>query len=162
MDEDRVLNSTEFSWKELQRLIDLIPQTDPTTHSYGILLESIERYGAIMQYVDWFLSVKVQNQKPAEKMEAEIIPFPTPANAEGVELEGQVTTEKIACAGVTYDDLSYDPAEVKSLITKARAEKKITSVKEWIHSNWGVDGFTAIPAAKYPEVMAKLAELGVS
>ena len=153
MDEDRVLNSTEFSWKELQRLIDLIPQTDPTTHSYGILLESIERYGAIMQFVDWFLSVKVQNQKPVEEPPMDKIIQFAPVYAEKVESEEQMEEPAI---------LEYDPAEVKSLITKARAEKKITSVKSWIQENWGVDGFTAIPAAKYPEVMAKLKELGVS
>ena len=160
MDEENVLNSTEFSWKELQRLIDLIPQTDPTTPAYGILLESIERYGAIMKFVDWFLSVKIQNPPPVEQKEAEIIPFPAPV-AEDEKFEEQISEVSEADNEVTSQP-EYDPAEVKSLLTKARAERKITNLKSWIQENWGVDGFTAIPATKYPEVMAKLKELGVS
>lgn len=155
MDEDQVLNTTEFSWKELQRLIELIPQTDPTTHAYGTLLESIERYGAIMKFVDWYLSVKqpkpVQPGDPVDN----IIQF-NPPTSEEEKFEEQI---KEAPAAPVKE---YDPADVKSLITKARADKKITSVKTWIQENWGVDGFSAIPAAKYPEVMAKLKELGVT
>lgn len=159
MDENQVLDSTEFSWKELKRLIDLIPQTDPTTHAYGILLESIERYGAIMKFVDWFLSVKIQKPEPKlESSEDGIIQFPVSVSEEEKFEEPEPTPEPEP----EEDETEYDPAVVKSLITKARAEKKIPSAKAWIQENWGVDGFSAIPASKYPQVMAKLKELGVS
>ena len=160
MDEDQVLNTTEFSWKELQRLISLIPETDPTTHSYGILLESIERYGAIMKFVDWFLSVKTPDPKQKEEeVPNNIIQF-TPPTSEAEKFEEPEPTPDPEPK--EEDTTEYDPAEVKSLITKARADKKIPSAKAWIQENWGVDGFSAIPASKYPEVMAKLKELGVT
>ena len=147
MDEDQVLNTTEFSWKELQRLIELIPQTDPTTHAYGTLLESIERYGAIMKFVDWFL--KPQPEVPVDN----IIQF-TPATSVKAELVEQIKEAPEAVP-------EYDPAAIRSLLSKARAAKKIPNLKEWINTNFGVDGFAAIPAKRYPEVMDKLKELGV-
>ena len=160
MDEDQVLNTTEFSWKELQRLISLIPETDPATHSYGILLESIERYGAIMKFVDWFLSVKTPDPKQKEEeVPNNIIQF-TPPTSEAEKFEEPESTPDPEPE--EKDTTEYDPAEVKSLITKARADKKIPSAKAWIQENWGVDGFSAIPASKYSEVMAKLKELGVT
>lgn len=166
MDEDQVLNTTEFSWKELQRLIELIPQTDPTTHAYGTLLESIERYGAIMKFVDWYLSVKQPKsepqpkpQRPTDIPESNIIQF-TPPTSEAEKFEEPEPTPDPEPE--EKDTTEYDPAVVKSLITKARADKKIPSAKAWIQENWGVDGFSAIPASKYSEVMAKLKELGVT
>ena len=160
MDEDQVLNTTEFSWKELQRLIELIPQTDPTTHAYGTLLESIERYGAIMKFVDWYLSVKQPKpepqpkpQRPTDIPESNIIQF-TPATSVKEEFVEQIKEAPEAVP-------EYDPAAIRSLLSKARAAKKIPNLKEWINTNFGVDGFAAIPAKRYPEVMDKLKELGV-
>jgi len=152
MDEEKGLAITEFSWAEFHRLIGKIPETDPTTSAYGTLLESIERYGAIYKFVDWALNVPVQNPVVVEEETPDnIIQFTPPVvqEAEQTEEVPDEPTEEL------------DPATVKSLVAKARSEKKIASVKSWIQENFGVDGFTAIPAARYPEVMAKLKELGV-
>ena len=154
MDEDQVLNTTEFSWKELQRLIELIPQTDPTTHAYGTLLESIERYGAIMKFVDWYLSVKQPKPEPQPEVPVDNIIQFTPATSVKEELVEQIKEAPEAVP-------EYDPAAIRSLLSKARAAKKIPNLKEWINTNFGVDGFAAIPAKRYPEVMDKLKELGV-
>lgn len=149
------IKGTDFNRAELARIIELIPQTDPRSRDYAQLLESIERYiyfaNVIAAAQDFIENGVKQPSKVAIVEEDNIIPFNPPvAEAEKFEeSEAEDTTE-------------YDPAEVKSLITRARADKKITSVKTWIQENFGVDGFSAIPAAKYPEVMTKLKELGVS
>ena len=156
MDEEKGLAITEFSWAEFHRLIGKIPETDPTTSAYGTLLESIERYGAIYKFVDWALNVPVQNPVVVEEETPDNIIQFTPPTSEAEKFEEQ--TEETPDEPVE----EYDGAMVKSLVAKARLEKKIASVKSWISENFGVDGFTAIPAAKYPEVVAKLAELGVT
>ena len=142
----------------------MIPQTDPTSMEYGTLLQSIERYvyfanivAAIQDLID---GVPVYEKEMPTNPD-NIIQF-APPTGEADKFEEQVTTDKIADEGITYDDVALDPAVVKSMITKARAEKKIGSIKEWINTNFGVDGFSAIPAKQYPQVMAKLSELGVS
>lgn len=160
------LRVTDFNKAELNRLVGMIPQTDPTSHEYGTLLESIERYvyfanivAAIQDFCEGVVP-QIEEETQSEVPD-NIIQF-APPTGEADKFEEQVTTDKIADAGVTYDDVALDPAVVKSVITKARAEKKIGSIKEWINTNFGVDGFSAIPAKQYPQVMAKLSELGVS
>lgn len=156
MDEVLDIKGTEFNRTELKRIIDLIPQTDPRSRDYAQLLECIERYiyfANVIAAAQAFIENGVQPkpQMPTDIPESNIIPFNAPvAEPEKFdEPEAEDTTE-------------YDPAVVKSLLSRARADKKIPSVKDWINSNFGVDGFAAIPAKRYPEVMAKLKELGVS
>ena len=153
---------TDFNKAELNRLVELIPQTDPTSMEYGTLLQSIERYvyfaNVVAAIQDFVNGVPVYEGDMPETMD-NIVQF-SPPTGEADKFEEQVTTDKIADEGITYDDLNSDV--VKSLITKARAEKKIGSIKEWINTNFGVDGFSAIPAKQYPQVIKKLRELGVS
>lgn len=156
MDEVLEIKGTEFNKTELKRIIDLIPQTDPRSREYAQLLECIERYiyfANVIAAAQAFIEKDEQSVRgimPTDIPESNIIPFNPPVAEEEKfeEPEAEDTTE-------------YDPAVVKALVTRARAEKKISSIKEWISTNFGVDGFSAIPAKQYPQVMAKLKELGV-
>ena len=150
---EEVLNISEFSWKEFQRLVGMIPQTDPTTSSYGTLLESIERYSAAYKFIDWVLSLSA-NPPEEEPAPDNIIPFNPPV-AEEEKFEDPAPVEEPA----VDDGEKYEAAVVRKAIQDARMQGKLASAKSWIMENWGVDGFNAIPAAKYGEVMDKLKEL---
>ena len=152
MEEVLEIKGTEFNRAELKRIIDLIPQTDPRSREYAQLLECIERFiyfANVLAAAQAFIEHGVQPQPEVETAD-NIIPFTPPtAEAEKFPEQVEVNTE------------TYDTDTVKSLITKARADKKISSIKEWINTNFGVDGFSAIPEKQYPQVVAKLKELGV-
>lgn len=155
-DEEQVqqIRSTAFNMAELKRLIDLIPQTDPRSREYGELLQSIERYLYFANVIAEIQGVLGEDVTPMIGQPKEVIPF-APPTAEEEKFPEPVEETPAPPA----EDI--DPAKVKSLVTKARSEKKIASVKDWLQANWGVDGFSAVPAAKYPEVLAKLREMGV-
>ena len=72
--------------------------------------------------------------------------------------KGEITVEQ---GKILNKELSQNVKDTLSP-SKARAEKKIGSIKEWISENFGVEGFSAIPAKQYPQVVANLAEIGVS
>lgn len=159
MDEVLEIKGTEFNKTELKRIIDLIPQTDPRSREYAQLLECIERYiyfANVIAAAQAFIEKGEQPkpQRPTDIPESNIVQF-APATAAKEKLVEQTEEEPEAVP-------EYDPAVVKSLLSRARADKKISSVKDWISSNFGVEGFAAIPAKRYPEVMGKLRELGVS
>ena len=56
---------------------------------------------------------------------------------------------------------AYDAVTVKQLIGKARADGKLDSIKGWLVKEFGVEGFAALPAARYGEAVEKLKTLGV-
>lgn len=167
---DDVLTMTTFSAKELKRIVDLFPQTDPRTRDYAQLCENLERFAASIGNVDWVLGLTPPDQKPQivqfnpPTAEDEKFEEPAPVEAEPVE-ETPAPVEEVP-APVEEEDTAedapkYEASEVKAAIARARAAKKIGSPKAWIQEVAGVDGFDAIPAAKYGLVMQKLKELGV-
>ena len=148
---DEQINMSAFSYDELNRLVRLIPQTDPTTHAYGMLLESIERYGAMLGNVDWILNLPDPRTK-----QPEIVQFNPPV-AEDEKFDEPAPVEEEQVEEVAP---SYTADEVRKAIQKARMDGKISSAKGWIQENFGADGFSALPASKYNAVMEKLKELG--
>ena len=161
---DDVLTMTAFSAKELKRIVDLFPQTDPRTRDYAQLCENLERFAASIGNVDWVLGLTPPDQKPqivqfnAPTAEDEKFEDPAPVEAEPVVETPDPVEEETP---VDEDAPKYEASEVKAAIARARAAKKIGSPKAWIQEVVGVDGFDAIPAAKYGLVMQKLKELGV-
>lgn len=150
------IERTEFNRAELARLVDFIPKTDPRSGEYSKLLENIERYlyfanivAGIEDFVNDTAQLTEVSEPEAETKEAEIIPFNPPVAEEEKFDEPEAET------------VEYEPAVVKSLLSKARSTRKIANLTDWINENFGVSGFTAIPAKRYPEVMAKLKELGM-
>ena len=159
------IEPTELNVSELKRMVSLIPQTDPTSLAYGTLLQSIERFiyfanalASIEMFVNGTHPPVVASVVESEENDSagNIIQFSPPVSEDDKFPDEVEETETDESTKV------YDSGTVKSLITKARADKKIGSIKEWISTNFGVDGFSAIPAKQYPQVMAKLEELGVS
>lgn len=160
MGEQLEIRATQFNKEEMNRILGVLRETDPRSRDYVQVLDSFERFlyfGNVIAAAQDLIygmqdpppyGVGVKAPEPDN-----IIPFSPPIAEEEKFQEAIEETPEPA--------EEIDPAVVKSLITKARSEKKISSVKDWLQANWGVDGFSAVPAAKYPEVLAKLKEIGV-
>lgn len=155
MDEVLEIKGTTFNKTELKRIIDLIPQTDPRSREYAQLLECIERFIYFANVIAAAQALIENGEQPRPQMPTDI------PESNIIQFNAPVAEEEKFEEPEAEDQTEYDPAVVKALVTKARAEKKISSIKEWISTNFGVDGFSAIPAKQYPQVMAKLKELGV-
>ena len=173
------MQAEEFITLELLRLVATINQTDPRGRDYAQLLENIERFECAAMslpeiwerfhkyYTDQ--GVKFDAPPAAEDgKEPEIIRPKFVKVEEPVEEQPEVVVEEQTPAPVPEEEQKseepeeeYDPAVVKSAIAKARSTGKVVKIAEWLKENWGVSGFTALPAKKYPEVMAKLKELEV-
>jgi hypothetical protein len=162
-DEEQVqqIKTTAFNMAELRRLIELIPQTDPRSREYGELLQSIERFLYFANVIAEIQGVLGEDVTPMIGKPKEIVQFAPPTAEDEKFDEPDHSIAQPAEEIMREEVQQIDAAKVKSLVTKARADKKIASVKEWLMTNWGVDGFSAVPAAKYPEVLAKLKEIGV-
>lgn len=147
------IKGTAFNKAELKRIIDLIPQTDPRSREYAQLLECIERFiyfaNVIASAQEFINKDELPRPRPTDIPESNIIPFNPPVKEEEKFEEDEPANEE-----------TYDPAVVKKAIQDARMAGKISSAKEWIRDNFSVDGFSAIPASRYGEVMSKLKELG--
>ena len=170
-------NPPPFIRKEMNRLVDLIPKTDPRERSYEAVLRSLELFIGMSGTIEEILNkYPVEAALPsvlptpvAKEEEPEIIPFPVPQAEEEkfIEMSGKIEAipvkepEPDPPAEPEEPTVEYSEADVKKAISRARADGKIESVAAWITDNWGVKGFPAIPAKKYPEVVAKLKELGV-
>lgn len=158
---DNELTMTQFSADELKRLVELIPQTDPTSLAYGVLLENLERFAASIDNVDWVLRIgypKPQQQEVEQETEADanIVPF-NPPTSEAEKFSHAVAGDPIPVepeeAKVAEE---YKLADVKAALSAAKAAGKIGSPKQWIRDNAGCDGLEAIPASMYGEVISKL------
>lgn len=167
----------DFIALEYARLVATVNQTDPRSREYGLLLENIERFSAAaMQFPDiWKLFEKYYTEKGVtfedsptaeEGKEPEIIhPKFKPAAIEPVAVEPVEEEEPVAEDPVPEEpEVEEEPVSgdvVKSAIAKARSSGKVTKISDWLKENWGVSSFSALPAKKYGEVMAKLKELEV-
>lgn len=156
---------TEFSKNELLRLVDKIPETDPTTTAYHVLMQSIECYNALALTVDEIIALRdeaayedLMEQRGQFKQQAEkikqiaqdnVVPFDaTDFQAEAPEeQEGHEVAElvkKVAEAQPAPPSLSA--SDVRKLLVEARGRG--VNVKE-VLKGFGADSFQALPADKY-------------
>lgn len=160
---DNEFTMTVFSADELKRLVNLIPQTDPRTSAYGILLESLERFAASIVNVDWVLHLddpeiqkELTEQKEETVTDANIVQF-NPPTSEAEKFSPAVVGDPIPVEPEETEVAEeFKLADVKAALSAAKAAGKIGSPKQWIRDNAGCDGLEAIPAAMYGEVISKL------
>ena len=154
---------TEFSKNELLRLVDKIPETDPTTTAYHVLMQSIECYNALALTVDEIIAlrdaqvyedlmekrglVKQQAEKIKEIAQDNVVPFNAtdfPADTKDEVPEG--------CLHVVVPRTdepappSLSASDVRKLLVEARGRG--VNVKE-VLKGFGADSFQALPADKY-------------
>ena len=160
---------TEFSKNELLRLVDKIPETDPTTTAYHVLMQSIECFNSLALTVDEIIAlrdaqayedlmeqgglVKQQAEKIKEIAQDNVVPFTTPAapweekvpeSEEGFDPEVEEPKQ---------EEKTYAASDVRKALVEVKA--KGVDVKE-VLSEFGVTDFRALPAAKYGQLMARL------
>ena len=160
---------TEFSKQELLRLVDKIPETDPTSTAYHVLMQSIECFNSLALTVDEIIAlrdeqayedlmeqrglVKQQAEKVKEIAQDNVVPFTAPAapweekvpeSEEGFDPEVEEPKQ---------EEKTYDASEVRKALVEVKA--KGVDVKE-VLSEFGVTDFRALPAAKYGQLMARL------
>ena len=181
MEEKKIVPMTcdDFMALELLRLVSTINTVKPESREYAQLLENLERFGATCTILPdiWKVFEKYYHANgvataESEQGEPEIVEFKPKVPAEVVAEEAPVSEEPdspIPDEEPMFDEPKeepeeapeYDATEVKKAIGKARADGKLPKIKDWLVENFGVEGFTALPASKYGEAMEKLKALGV-
>ena len=171
------MTSVEIIGAEVTRLVNQLTGIDPVadTDRYHKIIDCAHGLMALGYTIDEH-NQRIEDRKTAKEyvmggfINPDEIPvhpvddpFPEPSTEEYTApvMEPAVTTTKIADSGPTVDKLG-DPAptftkeEVRAALAKSR--KKGINVTELL-CELGYDNFTAVPAAKYGEVMAKLGEV---
>ena len=171
MNEQLEIRATQFNKEEMNRILSVLSETDPRSRDYVQVLDSFERFlyfgnviaaaqdlvlGGIQEPLPYGVGVK--QPAPVEEKTDNIIQF-NPPTTEAVMYESTTSSAQIADVGVKDSDVTYEPAVVKKAIQDARMQGKLSSAKDWIKQEFDVDGFSAIPASRYGEVMTKLKEL---
>lgn len=175
---------TETVKQEFMRLVDLLPQTDPRTEAYHILLSSIERFDAIGSTINDMVDVihseaafdavtveagwaKDQAGKVVEltaKIDPEKVPVhPIPAVTWQDEVIEAVKTAPFEAADFpaeTPEEKKPEPAPPTLSASDVRkllveARGRGANVKE-ILKGFGADSFQALPADRYEDLAAAL------
>lgn len=166
---------TEFSKQELLRLVDTIPETDPTTTAYHVLMQSIECFNSLALTVDEILAlrdgeahedlaeqqetVKQQAEKVKEIAQDNVVPFTAPAApwddaaSTTPTVPAEPPVEEKTAEDKTVEEKTYAASDVRKALVEVKA--KGVDVKE-ILSEFGVTDFRALPAAKYGALMQRL------
>lgn len=161
---------TEFSKQELLRLVDKIPETDPTSTAYHVLMQSIECFNSLALTVDEIIAlrdedahddlmeqrglVKQQAEKVKEITQDNVVPFTAPAAPWEEEAPTPPTVPvEPAVEDKTVEEKTYAASDVRKALVEVKA--KGVDVKE-VLSEFGVTDFRALPAAKYGQLMTRL------
>lgn len=139
---------TEYSRKEFRRLLDKVPETDPSTTAYHVLMQSIEMFNAIALTIDDFLDPG--GVPPQECPVDNVVPFNATDFPADVKDEPAPPPEKA-------EEKTYTSPEVRKALVDARG--KGVNVKE-ILAGFGAENFQALPASKYGALMEALEVIG--
>jgi len=149
---------TEYSRKEFRRLLDKVSEVDPSSTEYHVLMQSIEMFNAIALTIDEFLESKDLPQE-CPPVEDNVVPFnapdfpaETPEEQEGHEV-AELVKKVVEQQEPPKEEKTYTGPEVRKALVDARG--KGVNVKE-ILAGFGAENFSALPAAKYGELMKKL------
>ena len=144
---------TEFSKNELLRLVDKIPETDPTTTAYHVLMQSIECFNSLALTVDEIIALRdggvhadlVEQQAEEIKVTVQdnVIPFTAP------DFPAEAPEEKKPEPAPP----TLSASDVRKLLVEARGRG--ANVKE-ILKGFGADSFQALPADRYEDLAEAL------
>ena len=156
---------TEFMQKECYRLIDKLAETDPTTEAYHIVLSSLERLDAIGTTIDEIAKMRETRELTAilrpdvlanevKEQFDEILSAPGNPFTKGTFPADPAPEAEVKDDLVKQDSAkTYSASEVRKALVEARG--KGTDVKA-ILAKVGADNFTAVPEAKYGDLMSLL------
>ena len=171
---------TEFTANELTRIINKIPETDPTTPEYHYLLQSLEIFANISESVEQLMDtiysyydeppedgkiVKVEfrpspelMQQVADMTQAENEPSDEPEESFPADGSSGEETPETKMADVVETEETeparvWEMTEVRAALVEAR--RKGVNVSALLRE-FGVENFGAFPAGKYGELMQRL------
>lgn len=154
---------SELMRQELNRLVQMLPVTDPSKSEYHILLRSIECLEALGQTIEEILA-QVFDDQDTGAIELKPIPFPKPdldpTNPVPVpkpiepplEPANKSVTESADSPAVT--EKTYSSAEIRAALVDARTNRGI-DIKQLL-AKFGAANYQEVPAAKYGELMKML------
>jgi len=157
---------TEFTANELTRIINKIPETDPTTPEYHALLHSLECFANISESLESLMGdIYAYYDEPPEDGKIVKVEFrPSPELMQQVadmtQAEDEPSDEPFLTSGPTGAPApETEVADVVDLVTVRAAlrdaKKRGVDIKELIQS-FGATNLTDLPAEKYGELMKKL------
>ena len=163
---------TAFSKVEIERVISLIPQTDPRSHDYSQVLLSLEQLFGIVGTIDTFLNSFTEGggtiQESGEQKEpTKIIEFPKKPEPVSEPVMEEITEsdkfdEPAPTDSTNVEEPPCDALALKTAIGKAKKDGVIPNLADWITDNFGVKGFASIPVSQYGKAVKLLNDLGVS
>ena len=126
---------------EIRRLVNLLPSVDPVsqTDTYDKIVDNLTS----LVYLSYHGEDTGEEEPPTEEPYIEPTPFPEPS---AEEYSAPVMTDK-----------TYTMEEVRAALGNLRSKKGIEINP--ILEKFGVSNFSALPAGKYPELMAYLETL---
>lgn len=159
---------TEFTANELTRIINKIPETDPTTPEYHYLLQSLEIFANISESVEQLMDTiySYQDEPPEDGKIVKVEFRPSPELMQQVadmaQAEDEPSDEPFLTSGPTGAPApETEVADVVDLVTVRAAlrdaKKRGVDIKELIQS-FGATNLTDLPAERYGELMKKLEE----
>jgi len=157
---------TPFTVTEMNRLVNLIPQTDPRTMEYAELLANLERYCSICTTVDSIIFgrgidgyVEPEDHPVADSPYPDATEAPKPLTfAEPVKEEPEADPPEAKEAKPEAEAVTYDAATVKKALVNARKNANL-NIAQWLRDNFHVDGFQNLPETEYDRAMQLLSEI---
>lgn len=140
---------TEYSRKEFRRLLDKVPETDPSTTAYHVLMQSLEMFNAIALMIDDFLDPggAPQQEQVIGVNNTNVVPFTAPDFP--ADTKDEVPEGCLHVVVPRTDEPappSLSASDVRKLLVEARGRG--VNVKE-VLKGFGADSFQALPADKY-------------
>jgi hypothetical protein len=135
--------------RELTRCALALTEMDPAREhkSYGELVHTIETLIWMTNAPDTASPVVGVEQEPYIPAEIKVIP--------AEEMTEEDKADAAAVIEAAEEAKTYSREEVRAAL--ARSRKNGVNVTELL-AEFGVDNFSAVPAGRYPELMAKLGE----
>lgn len=137
--------------RELTRCALALTEMDPAREykSYGELVNTVQSLLWMTTVPDTASPVEGVEREPYIPAEIKVIP------AEEMTEEDKADAAAVIEAAEEAKAKEYTREEVRAAL--ARSRKTGTNVPELL-AEFGVDNFSALPAGKYPELMARLGE----
>lgn len=143
---------TEFTGAELNRLIQLLPITDPTSEEYSRLLYNVEKLACCVETIDTVL----EELMPAPDNIVAITSAATPDEegaAEDTRPGAGEAEEEASAEVVELPSVTYTLAQVRAALIVAK--KQGVDIKALING-CGAANLSDLPAEKYAELMKRL------
>ena len=140
----------DFVRDELLRVVHTLPETDPRTSEYHILLRSIEILDSVGSTIDDIIALEPCNEDCTDCAEC----------------DEKVDDSKVVNFPFTPPEPHEAEAEPEPQMTSSEVRTKLAAARRAgvnvasIIKDMGVDNFTALPAGRYGELLKRIDDAG--